>query len=349
MSVINHTPFPAMAFRQYNFAGELNGIVCARGTYEIAINAPLKLSEEQSPLILADQYESDPHSSGITAQSDLVPYKPGTDVTFQGSAFTPDRQPSASWLCGFRVGGLERTLRVHGRRFWEPRFSRGKLIRWDMTPAEVTTEVPLHWNLAWGGKLPCQAGEEVDVCRSNPLGCGIVDLEHCDPSMCYPAPQLEDPNVPISDWKSDYVPYGMGPIPPWWRPRQQYAGSYDENWRNTRHPLLPRDFDYRFYQCAPAGQIASPYLQGDESIELVHLTQVQRHIHTSLPGVRLRMRIMRDGGYGYADLQLDGVHFFIKREKPRVYLTWRASFPWPDGKGMPELRIVKQQHNGQAE
>ncbi len=65
-----------------------------------------------------------------------------------------------------------------------------------------------------------------------------------------PAPTIEAADAPITRWDAMPPPAGFGPVPPWWRPRQQHAGTYDEAWLAERHPLLPRDFDERFWHCA---------------------------------------------------------------------------------------------------
>lgn len=345
MSVINHTPFPALAFRQYNLLGEMNGVVVARGTFDFVEGGPLALAEEQHPLVMADEYAGDPHKTVMTAPSDLVPFRPGTDVTFLGSAFAPGGVAQSSWLCGFRVGEVRKALQVHGPRVWQPVPGNGRPTGWHMSQAAPVTEVPLDWDLAWGGPIPAPQDGEQDVCRSNPLGCGIVDLDHSAPGLAVAAPQIEDPDNPVRDWRQEYVPWGAGPIPPWWRQRQQYAGSYDGQWKETRHPLLPKDFDYRFYQAAPPDQIATPWLKGDEAIELVNLSPAIPRFIGRLPGIALRMRLMREGGYAHADLVLDGVQFTVKRERTCVHLTWRAGFPWPDGNGLPELAVVPPQRN----
>ena len=41
MSVDNHTPFPALAFRQYNMVGDMMGVVVARGTFKLGAGTDL--------------------------------------------------------------------------------------------------------------------------------------------------------------------------------------------------------------------------------------------------------------------------------------------------------------------
>jgi hypothetical protein len=54
--------------------------------------------------------------------------------------------------------------------------------------------------------------------------------------------------------------------------RQQYAGTYDEAWKQHRHPQLPKDFDYRFYQTAHPKLIYPGHLRGDEMVQIVNMT-----------------------------------------------------------------------------
>ena len=94
MSVLNRTPFPDIAFRQYNLAGDLLGVVSVRGTFKLVEDGPLALAAEHEPLELADLYGGDPHETDLLRQGDLVPFKPGTDVTFVGAAYTSDGEPA---------------------------------------------------------------------------------------------------------------------------------------------------------------------------------------------------------------------------------------------------------------
>ncbi len=46
-------------------------------------------------------------------------------------------------------------------------------------------------------------------------------------------------------------PACFGPIPGNWAPRVYYSGTYDETWLNEKSPLLPGDFDERFFFALP--------------------------------------------------------------------------------------------------
>jgi hypothetical protein len=336
MTIENHTPFPALAFRQFNLAGEINGVVVARGSYEIIPGARMRPLEKQSPLIMSDLYCGSPQETPMLAQNDLVPFKPGTDVTLRGWTFSPGGEPRANWRCGVKLGMVEKIINVHGPRVWEPVIKDDKLLDWTLGPATPVDRVELGWQLATGGILPGSSAEKTR-CADNPVGCGLVDLVHCDHGQVHAAPQTERPEAPLRHWKDKVPPVGLGPVSPWWRQRARYCGTYDAHWLEERHPLLPLDFDYHFYQCAPEDQIAEPWLSGGETLELVHFSPLHTHIVSQLPHVDLEVRLQRDQHTCRAAMVLDGVHIEVTPHGAEASLTWRTGFPWPDGRGTPVL------------
>ena len=67
------------------------------------------------------------------------------------------------------------------------------------------------------------------------------------------------------------VRHRFGPLAAHWQPRVQWGGTYGDKWAKDRQPLLPEDFDERFFQSAPEDQQAPTYLKGGEAVELVKL------------------------------------------------------------------------------
>lgn len=67
-------------------------------------------------------------------------------------------------------------------------------------------------------------------------------------------------------------PAGMGPVAPYVSPRLELAGTYDEAWRTSRAPLLPEDFDERFYLCSPEDQRPKSCLEGGDQLLLENLS-----------------------------------------------------------------------------
>ncbi len=53
-----------------------------------------------------------------------------------------------------------------------------------------------------------------------------------------------------------------------WPQRRRYGGTYDQAWEAERLPLLPLDFDPRYYQAAPEDQQSQGFLRGGEPVLL---------------------------------------------------------------------------------
>lgn len=231
------------------------------------------------------------------------------------------------------MGEKEHALRVYGPRFWEPVEGQHD---WEMGEAEPVSHVPLSYYQAFGGLIPRddEAAEGLQDChRYNPLGPGVLLQEHCSSGIRFTAPQVEAIDDPIIDWCKDYEPKGFAPIAPVWRFREQYTGTYDETWLETRHPFLPPDFDYRFYNCAHPDLIFTPYLQGDEAIQLVNLHPVHKNITLTLPALKMEATAtFEDGVSSSQTLHLDGLHFdLLQKGLPRLCMTWRTTFAWQSG------------------
>jgi hypothetical protein len=346
MSVDNRSPFPALAFRQYNLTGDLLGVVVARGTFKLANGGPLVMDNVQRPLVMSDAYDGDPHQTPQMACTDLVPFKPGTDVTFIGAAFAPDGVAASSWICGLKVGPVQKRLRVHGPRFWRAKTRKtwrglvdkkkeDALDGWELTAGDAVTHVPIDWRFAFGGRL-----EDGEAFERNPVGVGLVNEDQFLERPEWPAPQIEDADAPIRSVSDRPAPAGLGPLSPFWEDRVQKAGTYDDAWLNDRHPLLPRDFDFSFWQAAHPDLVADPWLRGDEPFELDHLLPGLGMFRGRLPNIRLEATIDRGMGPARGPMVLDGVHFDMRPGVGRVFLTWRIGFPWPERRGLPRLAFA---------
>ncbi len=274
-----------------------------------------------------------------------MPFKSAADITVRGFSFPPEETPQSSWLCGLRVGTLERVVRVHGQRVWHPNwveeeagFLRPRVERrflgWELQQAKPARAVSLSWRLAFGGTLQTPSKEALPreappiVFEKNPLGLGWFDPENAARDTDIHAPSLETGEAPVGPPDKLYEPCGFMPVPPAWKQRLQFAGTYDDAWLNSRHPLPPPDFDYRFYQCAPPGLIYDGYLNGGEEVQLACLHPFVRNIHSRVPQPRLTALVRyTDGRMRSRPLNCDGLHFDMIRKPATVHLTWRDWLP----------------------
>lgn len=353
MELDNRLPFPAMAFRQFDTEGDLDCIVAMRGTFIHVQDSVVEVLREQESFQWEDAYEGDPHRTVLLRQSDLTPDKPGTDISFLGDALSPSKEPEKSWTISIRVGNVAKEIDVCGPRFWQPvikekwaGFSAKRPKRvisgWTLGEPEPTRQVSVCWKNAYGGVIPgtddAEGSTPADVERRNPLGCGIVTLDMPADAQIVRAPQITACGETL-DWRDAPEPQGLGLVSPWWCSRQQYTGTYDDAWLKERHPLLPRDFDTKFWQAAHPDLIATPHLRGDENYELHNLHPEHRIAKGRLPGLTLGVHCQREDRDEWHVLKMDSVQFDWRKDG-RILLTWRARFPLSEA-GETKLTLTR--------
>jgi hypothetical protein len=127
---------------------------------------------------------------------------------------------------------------------------------------------------------------------TNPVGTGFfLDKRSADGQR---VPNIEDPRQLIGAWDDRPAPAGCGFVAPSWLPRRAYAGTYDERWQEEQFPLLPADFDMRFFNCASSGLVCDGFLVGDEPVELLNLSP-HGPLSFRLPGIAIWMDALLRG------------------------------------------------------
>ena len=323
MLLRNHTPYVPLVFKSQDEDGDDFHVVVMRGSFGLGESGSLELLGDQEPLVLADDYRGVPGQSSVRIESDVVPHKPFTDIILDAVAQAPAGRPIPSWLVRVKVGRIQKELRVTGPRVWR----RKPLGRWGLSDPEPCTQVPLHYELAYGGTAnrgsKNEGAEETSVFKANPVGRGHVEKKWLGKQDEVPAPQIESPGDPIRSLGKPCRVEGLGPIPKAWEPRCDLGGTADEDWVANRWPMLPEDFDWRFYNGAHPDLVYPGYLLGDEEVVLegLHLDGPRSF---QLPGEALSA-VARDvdGFESLIALNLDTL--FIDTTHDRVYLTWRGS------------------------
>lgn len=319
----NDTPFAAIGFEQAHRDGMDMGVVAVRASYVLSPDATLSLADEQA-VVLVDEYEGNPHRTPLLRTSDLVPFKPGTDVTALANAYAPGDRPLATWRASIAVGARRHEVRVSGPRDWR-RTATGLIAG----PPEPVRAVAIDWRFAWSDLAQDELADG-EVAPFNPIGVRrpISALEGRLDAEAQSLALVNDPQETDDDPNAKRTPQGFGPIPPFWRARQRFAGTYDDDWLATRHPQLPPDFDYCFYQAAPPGLVLPSHLRGDEEIVLASLLPSRERFAFAMPGVQpVACFAWTDGREVEMRLNLDGVHMDFRAPPMRVDLTWRAWLP----------------------
>ncbi|MFO6296030.1 DUF2169 family type VI secretion system accessory protein [Rahnella selenatireducens] len=177
------------------------------------------------------------------------------------------------------------------------------------------------------------------VCENNPLGKGFITPWYARATQAdrYPAPQITDPRYPFTaeDFESliagradskakQFQPAGLGFTGRAWLPRRQKAGTYDEAWLKTRHPGLPADFDYHYWNAAPADQ-QIPFPKLPLSVTLQGFSP-EGAMRFSLPAHEAFVLLRMDDGMVIPrEMNLDTLH--IAADSLDVTLCWRFLLP----------------------
>jgi len=233
--------------------------------------------------------------------------------------------------------------------------------------------VPLRWEYAFGGHSRVLQPHAPDaqpwlneVCFSNPLGHGW--FEQREPKLAekarapmpaeLAAPQIVARGEPLKApvfakhpegeqnaagmaalaGQYGVTPAGFGVVGRAWAPRLALAGTYYDEWLQHRHPGLPKDMDFGYWNGAPADQQIG-YLPPAFRFEAWNLTPHETtggHISVDLPEHRpfLLMR-MASGVMLPIPMVTDTVIF--DGDALTLTLTHRTWIP----AGTPPIRVLE--------
>lgn len=320
LQILNRTRLKAALSLFLDERGAERVGVAVKGTFTMPAGARVpRLADEQVAPLYTDIYHDQPGASSVQYPVDVVPGKLGTDVLVVGTARNRRSQPVKRLETSVRVGSLTKRAVVTGDRRWEKRPYGGGFV---MTEPAPLLEIPIVYERAFGGiDQTAPDGNAFAWDGRNPVGTGFrVNRDAVDGT---PLPNVEDPAHLITSWNDRPPVAGFGPIDACWEPRSRFAGTYDEAWQATQAPLLPSDFDVRFFNTAPAGLVANGFLGGGEPVELVNLSEDQ-DIAFALPVVTVGLTL-RLGSSAYqrpADLWT----LILEPDQRRFLMVWGGSF-----------------------
>ncbi|GGY36875.1 DUF2169 family type VI secretion system accessory protein [Pseudoduganella albidiflava] len=311
----NSTPFAAERGWARDRDGAEVWLVAVKATFDIAPDGTTAVSAIQPPVLRIPEYHGEAAMSSIRYEADLVLAKKTTDIIVVGNAHAPGGQPVTQCDAGFRVGPLQKVVRIFGDRHW----AGGRL-----SEPEPFTVMPIVYERAYGGLDSKSARPDRDWDWRNPVGCGFAAAKEHLAGMA--APNVEFPDSLIAAWDDRPEPAGFGAFAGHWQPRAAFAGTYDDAWMRERQPLPPADFDERFYQCAPRDQQAAQFLKGGEPVALVNLSPHGR-LQFALPKVRLGFETRFFDGSSEVHTVRNLHTVIIEPEFPRVSLVWHSALP----------------------
>jgi hypothetical protein len=314
--VDNRTPFAAERGWVRDRDGAEVWLVALKCTFNIQPDGTTVVSGKQPPVLRAPEYYGEPGKSSVKYEADLVLTKKTTDIIVLGHAYAPAGQPVTQMDVGFRLGAVQKVLRVFGDRKWG--------TMGPSTP-QPFVRMPLVYERAYGGVDQRSNHPERDWEWRNPVGVGFAVSR--DNATGLPVPNIEYPNDCLRSWTDRPPPAGFGPIGSHWQPRAGFAGTYDDRWMQTCHPLLPKDFDDRFFQVTLPDQQSPQFLRGGEAVALLGMTPDGGILRFQLPRVfpGFETRFYDGSGRLHVDRKLHTV--IIEPDFPRVSLVWHSALP----------------------
>jgi hypothetical protein len=290
--------------------------VIIKGTWALLAGGRLERAGKQIPLVLADEYYGEPAVSSLRCASDLAPEKRGTDIVLSGSAHAPDGDTTEVDVT-LEAGPLRKTVRVFGDRRWSK-----SLFSASFSKPKPFDKMPLKYELAFGGTDQTHKKESQWAFEPrNPVGQGLIANPSRDDFGEVPLPNLEDPSALMTRPQDRPTPTGFGFIAPNWEPRKKYAGTYDDVWLNSRCPLLPTDFDPRFYNAAHPDLINKEFFKGGEPVRVINASK-NGTLEFKVPKMEVIVEFYIDGKATKQACNLDTV--VIEPDAQRLQLTWRT-------------------------
>ncbi|WP_318378508.1 DUF2169 domain-containing protein [Enterobacter sp.] len=271
----------------------------------------------------------------------------------------------------------DKKLRITGRRFYQRQMLTGQWYETEPEPftslpldhrhafggeclvepdSEYASRIPDEYRLTGAQRREHPRADNPPLahmaCPVNPLGLGFTRawyLQACEIQQVE-APRIIAADNPFTlqhftdcfngkaDWFAPaYQPAGFGVTGRAWLPRLPLAGTFDQAWLKTRHPDLPEDFDFNYWNCAPDDQRIPFPLPGLEFV----LTgfRPEGDIRFALPPHEGRILLRAVSGHRMPlPMMLDTVE--IDTDALLVALTWRFLLPG----NTPPVRVLEARY-----
>jgi len=315
----NQTPFAAERCWVRDINGAEVWLVAVKATFDIQKTGELTIAEKQEEVNIAPKFRADPAVTSLEFETDLPHLKLATDVLVEGHAYSPNGKPVSSLTVRLKVANIDKSLNVTGDRIWYK-----SPIGVNVSDIKPFIKMPIIYERAYGGAILDEEDEHKRGWEpKNPVGLGYAKFA---PHLIdTPVPNIEDPNSLRANFSHRSHPVGFGPIAGHWAPRVKLAGTYDKKWEESRQPLLPLDFNEKYYQVAPADQQVPGYLKGGEIVELTNMS----------PGGLLRFKLPRISlsfntqfSDGTKQDHRSTLHtLVIKPDAPKVTMVWHTHLP----------------------
>ncbi len=304
MEIVNATPWPFAVLPGKVRSQGWTASLVAKASFALKPGAPAEPLPTPLPL-MGDVHRDDDLQSECLHDADLALFKPRADLLLSAVCHAPGGKPTSVVRVAFGVGRYTKALAIIGPRAWK----KGFLSSSASDPENFLT-MPVSYANAFGG-----AGY-----AKNPAGRGYENgilpvVEALEGRVTGPGDRPE--------------PAGFGPLNRFWPQRSSKMGSYRGSWLKERWPWFPDDFDWSYFNAAPADQQLPGYLRGDEELSFENLHAKLPVYKASLPGLRIRAFLsekLKDGRrFREVPMNLDTLH--VDLEKEQLSLVWRGVAP----------------------
>jgi hypothetical protein len=275
--------------------------VCVRGTFSLVHGREAVLADAQEP-VMGDRYYKNGggiRGASLYAASEIVPYKPRTDVLLVGSAFAPEQTPVDALIARITVEELDKSIGVIGDRRWA--FGSDGLEPGAPIPFR---SMPLRYE---------RAARALD----NPVG---FDLAAAPVLGELALPNLEA----VDDAPDPRHTLGFGPVSPSAATRRALLQPDGLAWvADGGKGPVPRGFDFAFCNAAPRDQQID-LLRQSSTIVLENLHREHARFVAKLPHVRPRAFLVSRDAERSLEVALRCDTLWIDTDRSLMTLSWRG-------------------------
>ncbi|MFO0757651.1 MAG: DUF2169 domain-containing protein [Byssovorax sp.] len=298
MQTVILCPFSAGTLTWQGQDGAWTLTVVVKGTFSLVHGQEAVLADYQAPVEADQHYDNDARSS-LYCASELVPYKPRTDVVLVGSAFAPERVAVEALIARLCVGEIDKAIGVIGDRVWVE------------GPEGLEPSAPRPFQ-----SMPLRY-ERAARAPDNPRG---FDLARPPVLGALALPNLEA----LDDSPGGQQTLGFGPVAPTAQPRRALLDQSRLHWvASGQAGPLPQGFDFGFYNVAPREQQIG-LLRNGATILLENLHREHPRLMAKVPAVRPRAFLVSGDAERAAEVALRCDTLWIDTDRALLTLTWRG-------------------------
>lgn len=302
----------AAGVKLWRSRGQLHVTVVAKATFAMIAGGE---AQQIAPLevIQGEVYTRGHPMKPLLAASELAPWLERAEVVLTGHAWAPGgapvrRMPARLAILRGAAALVDKRIEVVGDR-------TATAASPDPEP-QPFVKMPIEYQRAWGN-----LGDP-----ENPFGVGVLEDPHGRTSL----PNLLPPG-------GRRAPVGLGPIPPFVPSRvRRLRGLAPAALEGIA--TIPDDFDWSYFQSAPADQRFDRVL-GGEQIVLEGLSPLHPVLATRLPALRALATIYLPNGVQRWVL-LTGDMLIVHPDAERCAAVFRGSFQVAQEEALPALRVA---------